>query len=110
MKQIIWISLFALLFSALLPACGRESTREMILVVGPQQVDCKYEPPEKCYQVKYSTNADWVDFPDAIQGFEWEAGYEYELRVEVTESRPKNSDFIFRSFKLIEVIRKTQVE
>ena len=110
MKRIIWTSLFALLFTALLTACGRVSTREMILVVGPQQVDCKHQPPEKCYQVKYSTNADWVDFPDVIQGFEWEAGYEYELRVEVTESRPRNSDFTFLSYELIEVIRKTQVK
>lgn len=112
MKPVIWIFLFSLFFSTLLSACGQTSSKEMILVVGSQQVDCKFAPTQKCYQVKYpySTGTDWVDFPDEIQGFEWEAGYEYELRVDVHENRPSNSDFTFRSFELIEVLRKTQVK
>ncbi len=110
MKQIIWISLFTILFAALISACGQDSTKEMRLVVGPQLIDCQGGPQGKCYQVKYSSNADWVNFPNVIQGFEWEAGYEYELRVKVIENRPRNSDFIFLSYELIEVIRKIQVK
>ncbi len=119
MKRVIWISLLALLVGVLFSACGNSGqtptseqnpTSEMTLLVGPKQVDCQGGPQGKCYQVKYSANADWVNFADVIQGFEWEAGYEYELRIKVTESRPKNSDFIFRSFELIEVVGKTQVK
>jgi hypothetical protein len=116
MKRIIWISLLAIFVGVLFSACGsngqtptseQNPASEMTLFVGPRQVDCQGGPQGKCYQVKYSENADWVNFADVIQGFDWEPGYEYELRLKVIESRPKNSDFIFRSFELMEVVSKT---
>ena len=94
--------------------CGdgsQTSTREITLFVGPQQVDCPGGPQGKCLQAKYSADdTDWINFGDVIYGFEWEAGYEYELRIKVIETRPKNYDYIIPSFDLIEVVSKTRME
>lgn len=120
MKRSILISLLVIFISVLSSACGggkatptneQNPTSEMTLFVGPKQVNCQGGPQGKCYQVKYSaSDEDWANFAEVIQGFEWEAGYEYELLLKVTESRPRNSDFIFRSFELIEVVSKTKVK
>ena len=114
MKKLFLILTLAICFAVLFSACSdgsQTSTREITLFVGPQQVDCPSGPQGKCLQAKYSADdTDWINFGDVIYGFEWEAGYEYELHVQVTESQPKNSDFIFLSFELIEVVSKTRVE
>ena len=114
MRKIFWMLLLAVLVAVQIGACGIEeqiSSSEMTLFVGPGLVDCQGGPQGKCYQVKYSANDEgWVNFAEVIQGFEWEAGYEYELLLKVTESRPRNSDFIFRSFELIDVVGKTKAE
>lgn len=114
MKKMFLILTLAICFAVLFSACSdgsQTSTREITLFVGPQQVDCPGGPQGKCLQAKYSADdTDWINFGDVIYGFEWEAGYEYELHVQVTESQPKNSDFIFLSFELIEVVSKTRVE
>ena len=118
MKRSILISLLAMFVGVLFSACGNSGATptseqnlasEMTLFVGPEQVNCQGGPQGKCYQVKYSANdAGWANFAEEIQGFEWEAGYEYELRIKVTEIRPENYDFIMRSFELIEVVSKTK--
>lgn len=114
MKRIILIALLVIFVGVLFSACGNSGatpTSEMTLFVGSKQVNCQGGPQGKCYQVKYSaSDEDWANFAEVIQGFEWEAGYEYELLLKVTESRPRNSDFIFRSFELIEVVSKTKVK
>jgi hypothetical protein len=113
MKRNILIALpglFAVLFFSACSDGSQTTTSEMTLLVGPQQTNCPSGPQGKCLQVKYSADSEWVNFGEVIQGFEWEPGYEYELRVKVTERRPKNYDFILRSFELIEVINKTPAD
>lgn len=114
MKKMFLILTLAICFDVLFSACSdgsQASTRETTLFVGPQQVDCPSGPQGKCLQAKYSADdTDWINFGDVIYGFEWEAGYEYELHIKVTESQPRNSDFIFLSFELIEAVSKTRVE
>ena len=114
MKKNIWMLLVPIFLGIFFSACSDGSqtgTREITLFVGPQQVDCPGGPQGKCLQAKYSADdTDWINFGDVIYGFEWETGYEYELRIKVIESQPRNSDFIFLSFELIEVVSKTRVE
>ena len=114
MKKMILIFTLAICFTVFFSACGdgtQVNTREMILFVGPHQVDCTGGPQGKCLQVKYSAeDSEWVNFGNVIQGFEWEEGYEYELSVKFIETRPKNYDYIIPSFELIEVLEKTKIE
>ncbi len=118
MRSAILFSLFVILFAAI-SACNaaqaETTTREMHLWVGPEMVDCTTgTPPGDCYQVKYNANdAGWSQWSKSgmeIKGFQWEAGYKYELLLKVTESRPKNSDFTYVSHELIKVVSKTRVE
>ncbi len=59
------------------PPAGEEVT----LYVGPELVDCVGIAPMKCLLVKENPEEDYKYFYSQIEGFEFEPGYEYELRV-----------------------------
>ena len=83
---------------------------EISLYVGPQRVPCEGEGPQECYQVKETPDGEWQLFYDEIEGFEWEPGYEYELRVNVyqVENPPAGGSSL--RYELVEVVSKTPVE
>lgn len=115
-KPFILSSMFIIMSASIFTACGdKVTTREMTLWVGPQMVDCATAaPPGDCYQIKFSPNdmdwSRWSKTGQEIIGFQWEEGYEYKLRLRVTETRPRNSDFIMVVYELIEVISKTPAQ
>jgi len=59
-------------------------SKEITLYVGPELVPCEGEGPMECLQVKESPDAEWGLFYDQIEGFDWEPGFVYELRVKVS--------------------------
>jgi heat shock protein HslJ len=83
---------------------------EKILFVGAEQVDCQGVAPQKCYLVKEEPNAEWEYFYDEIAGFQWEAGYEYELRVRVipVENPPADASSVI--YELIEVVSQSATQ
>ncbi|MDJ0752827.1 MAG: META and DUF4377 domain-containing protein [Ardenticatenaceae bacterium] len=87
-----------------------ESRGEMSLFVGAEQVDCVGEGPQTCLLIKEDPAADWTYFYDTIEGFEWEAGYEYELKVSVSEVEDPPADGSSLRYELIEVVSKMAVE
>lgn len=60
------------------------ASKEITLYIGPELVPCEGEGPMECYQVKESPDAEWGLFYDQIEGFNWEPGFVYELRVRVS--------------------------
>ncbi|MBN2530484.1 MAG: DUF4377 domain-containing protein, partial [Deltaproteobacteria bacterium] len=52
------------------------------LFVNSERVSCTGVAPMQCMQVKEHEEDDWSLFYDSIEGFEYEAGYVYELVVE----------------------------
>ena len=78
------------------------------LFVGPEQVDCVGVAPQKCLLVKETPDADYTFFYDSIDGFEWEAGYEYELLVRVTEVENPPADGSSLRYELVEIVSKTE--
>ena len=54
---------------------------EKLVIVGPYLVECEGEGPRLCMLVKESRERDWQLFYDQIEGFEFEEGYEYQIRV-----------------------------
>ena len=80
------------------------------LYVGAEQVDCVGVGPQKCLLVKENLDEDYTFFYDSIDGFEWEAGYEYELLVNVTEVENPPADASSLRYELVEVVSKTEVE
>jgi len=83
---------------------------EKTLYVGPERVSCEGEGPQQCYQVKETPNAEWQLFYNEIEGFEWDPGYLFELRVNVyqVENPPAGGSSL--RYELVEVVSKTPVE
>jgi heat shock protein HslJ len=86
---------------------GGSEGMEKTLYVGPELVDCVGVVPMKCMQVKERPEDEWQLFYSAIEGFSYEPGYTYELRVreEPVENPPADGSAL--NWTLIEVTSKT---
>ncbi len=66
-----------------LAACQTQD-EGMLLIVHPEITGCADFGVRHCMQVKFAeSDADWTLFPFEVDGFAFEQGYEYELRVAV---------------------------
>ena len=77
------------------------------VAVGPKLEDCVGVGPMKCMVV------DGLLFYDGIDGFDYQEGYEYRLRIEQFDAWPGQEppqDAGRYGYRLIEVISKTAVE
>lgn len=89
-------------------ACGSLTGPDVItLFVGPRKVDCVGVGPRTCLQTRESPSEEWTLFYDAIEGFEFEPGFVYELRVAVYEVDPVAADGSSRRYVLREIVSKT---
>ncbi len=89
-------------------ATGGDGT-EITLFVGPALKECVGVAPMQCMQVKRSADAGWEFFYDQIEGFTFEPGFEYELRVKeiVVENPPADGSSL--RYELVAVVNKTAV-
>ncbi len=87
-------------------AGGEEKT----MYVGPETAECVGVAPQTCLQVKESPDAEYTLFYDSIEGFTYEPGYEYELRVRVETVENPPADGSSLRYILIEEVSKTPVE
>jgi heat shock protein HslJ len=107
------LALGALLLAACQPGPASTSPSgptEKTLYVGPELVDCVGVAPQKCMQVKDTPDGEYQMFYDQIQGFTFEPGYTYELRVQVEQVPNPPADASSLKYTLIEVVEKTPVE
>lgn len=77
------------------------------VVVGPELKDCVGVGPMKCMVV------DGLLFYDGIDGFDYQEGYEYRLRIEQFDAWPGQEppqDAGRYGYRLIEIISKNPVE
>ncbi|NKQ37184.1 MAG: META domain-containing protein [Chloroflexi bacterium] len=77
------------------------------MYVGPELVDCTGVAPQKCMQVKENPDDDYTFFYDQIEGFNYEEGFEYELKVEVTKVENPPADASNLKYTLVEEVSKT---
>jgi hypothetical protein len=89
------------------PATGQAQT--ITMYVGPKLVDCQGVAPQKCYQVKADPEDEYRLFYSPIQGFQYEPGYEYQLRVRVEPVDNPPADASAYSYALVDVVSKTPV-
>ncbi|MCX7852433.1 MAG: META domain-containing protein [Caldilineales bacterium] len=72
------------------------------LYVAPETIPCPEAPEQTCLQVRESPEAAYQPLPaDAIAGFEFEPGYEYELSVEKRAAAPDAA-----AYQLVTVVAK----
>jgi heat shock protein HslJ len=79
------------------------------LYVAPNLVYCVGVAPQQCMQVRQNPEDPWKLFYDQIEGFNYEEGYLYELKVaqETIANPPADSSSI--RLKLVEIISQTPV-
>lgn len=104
--------ILVVLVSTLFIACSPVTASENIetLIIGPEKVECLgFISPQECLQVKNTPEAEWRWFYDSIEGFTYEQGYIYEIRVrsEKIENPPTDSSGI--RWILVEEVSKTAV-
>ena len=92
------------------PTQSNEGQGEMkTLYVGPELVECVGVGPMQCMQVKEDPNGEYQNFFNPIEGFTFEPGYTYELRVNVTTIANPPADGSSLRYTLVEVVSKTAV-
>lgn len=106
------LSVLLLLVGLFLVACSPATASENIetLIVAPEKVECLgFISPQECLQVKNTPEEEWRWFYDSIEGFAYEPGYLYELRVrsEKMENPPTDSSGV--RWILVEEVSKTAV-
>lgn len=100
----------ALLLSLAVAACSGitgPSERVVTMDVASQRVPCTGLVPRECLRVRQLPDTAWGLFYDAIDGFAFEAGFEYTLRVRVRTVPNPPADASSLAYRLITVLRKT---
>ncbi len=54
---------------------------EKTVYISPETVDCIGVAPQQCLQIKENLGDNWILFYGSIEGFDYEPGYFYELRI-----------------------------
>lgn len=97
--------------AAVEPTTSSQEQGEMkTLYVEPELVDCVGVAPMQCMQVKEDPNGEYLNFFNQIEGFTFEPGFTYELRVNVEPVANPPADGSALRYTLVEVVSKTAVE
>ena len=82
------------------------SHNQRTIFVHDKTVACEGEAPMSCLQIRETPTGEWEWFYGNIEGFEYEEGNRYELRVEVKEVDDPPADAPSIKYRLIEVVSK----
>jgi hypothetical protein len=74
--------------------------------VAPQRVSCVGVGPQECLRVRQHPDTAWTLFYDGIEGFQFEAGFEYTLRVAVRPVPNPPADGSTLAYRLLAILRK----
>ena len=102
------LSLFvgAVVLASACAASTAPHEEELILEVASTRVPCVGVVAMQCLQVRTSTDATWQRFYDEIEGFTWEQGYRYTLRVARRAVLDPPADGSSVAFRLVEILQK----
>lgn len=102
MKSLIYVLILAL------SAKGCEDVQN--LYVADHQVDCTGVGPQKCLLIKQKLVDQWSNFYGNIEGFDYEPGYNYLLRVKVSEVKNPPADGSSLKYTLVEIVEKEKTQ
>ncbi len=78
------------------------------LIIGPYRTDCVGAFPQECY-LEYNEEAGkWHFFYDGIQGFDYEEGFIWTLKVSLHERPEEIQDVGRYEYRLVEVLKKEE--
>lgn len=101
MKKLIYTLLCTIIFVS----CASQKNTEK-LTVASVQADCMGVAPQKCLLIKFSESPEWVFYYSGIDGFEYEAGFEYVLEVKKHVVDNPAADQSSIRYELVKVISK----
>ena len=90
-------------------ACGATTggtQNQLTYYVAPYTRECTGVTVMQCMLVKETPDGAWQNFYDAIEGFTYEPGYDYVLRVGWREVPNPPADGSSRAYWLIETVEK----
>jgi len=87
---------------------GQEEVTQKTLFVGPEREACIGAVPQECYLIKENLEDEWEFLYDEIEGFEYEEGWTYKLRVEQQTVDDPPADGVSTRLILIEVVSKVK--
>ena len=66
--------------------------------------------PQDCLQIKKDSTAVWENFYGTIEGFEYEPGYQYTLKVDVSKNENAPADASSLKYTLKEILAKKKIK
>ena len=104
------LSLAVAILCSVAVACSSSTApgeRELLLEVSEQRVPCVGEAQQQCLQVREQSDAAWKLFYDDIEGFAYEPGFRYVLRVAERDVPNPPADGSSLAYRLLRVVSKT---
>ena len=95
--------------SAEATAAPTASPRGETLFVREKRADCVGEGPMTCLQVRASETAEWTLLYQPIEGFTYEEGTAYELRIERKPKPNAPADGSSLRYRLVEIVSQRKV-
>ncbi|WP_262147187.1 DUF4377 domain-containing protein [Chryseobacterium foetidum] len=100
------------IFSLILLNCtanpSTENSSDKTLFVGSETKDCTGVVPMKCLQVREKATDSWENFYSNIEGFTYEPGFEYELKVRTEKVENVPADRSSVRYILVRIIDKVK--
>ncbi|HLT33301.1 MAG TPA: DUF4377 domain-containing protein [Aquaticitalea sp.] len=96
-------SILVLYFGVLL-SCT--SDNEKTIFVADTMVKCTGVTPQECLQIKEKEENNWSNYYSSIEGFDYEEGYTYKLKVEISKIKNPPTGASSEKYVLIEVLEK----
>ena len=118
MKSLTKLTLpITLIFLTLSIGCGRDEIIKDIpstdanietLIIGPYTETCFGPFEQQCYLEFNEESQEWEFFYESIQGFDFEPGYIYRLKVRLEEREEGIQDVGRYAYHLVEIISKEE--
>ncbi|QIP15259.1 DUF4377 domain-containing protein [Spirosoma aureum] len=106
MKRVFSLGFLLLVFFS----CDKNTVKPAIveMQIADHQQDCMGVAPQKCLLVKVDNDTSWQLFYGNIEGFSYEAGFEYKLLVkrEKIDNPPADSSDL--RYSLVKVVEKNK--
>lgn len=97
----LWISI--LVMTAVFYSCTPT------LYVAPKRVDCTGIADQQCYLIRRTTDGNWILHYQEIQGFDYEPGFSYKIKVKKEQVKNPPMDGSSIKYTLVEVLEKRDV-
>lgn len=85
------------------------SPKNIIWYVANSKADCNGVAPQECLQIKEEGQKSWAFFYDQIDGFDYEDGFYYKIKVEASEVENPPADGSSLRYKLVEILEKSKI-